>query len=63
MAKSTKSMKPGGGGRFEKLAAKIGEGAAAAAGRKKYGNKQMADWAAAGRKRASGSSPRKRRKS
>ncbi len=55
-------MKPGGGGRFEKLAAKIGEGAAAAAGRKKYGNKQMADWAAAGRKRASGSSPRKRRK-
>ena len=62
-----KSMKPGGGGRFEKLAAKIGEGAAAAAGRRKYGNKQMADWAAAGRKRASGkrkssSNPRKKRK-
>jgi len=46
-----KSMKPGGGGRFAKLAVKIGAGAAADAGRKKYGNEQMAKWAAAGRKK------------
>jgi hypothetical protein len=41
MAKK-KSMKLGGGGRFAKLAAKIGPAAAAAAGRKKYGKKGMA---------------------
>ena len=62
-----KSMKPGGGGRFAKLAAKIGPGAAATAGREKHGKEQMAKWAAEGRKRASGkrkssSNPRKKRK-
>jgi hypothetical protein len=55
------SMKPGGGGRFMKLEKKVeGEGKspeaakaiAAAAGRKKYGGKQMSEWAAKGRKRA-----------
>ena len=52
-----KSMKPGGGGRFEllkhRLAGRKGvkdPGALAAAiGRKKYGAKQMADWSAKGR--------------
>ena len=47
-----KSMAPGGGGRFAKLAAKIGPGAAAAIGRKKYGKKKMAKWSARGKKRA-----------
>lgn len=52
-----KSMALGGGGRFAKVAAAAGGGAkgaaiAAAAGRKKYGNKKMSQWAAAGRKRA-----------
>lgn len=51
MRKHHKSMKPGGGGRFEKLEKKIeGEGKsaesakaiAAAAGRKKYGKKKFA---------------------
>lgn len=37
-----KSMALGGGGRFKKLAAKIGPAAAAAAGRKRYGKKGMA---------------------
>ena len=41
MAKKKKSMALGGGGRFAKLAAKIGPGAAAAAGRAKYGSKGM----------------------
>lgn len=54
-----KSMKPGGGGRFEALEGKL-EGRygkkragaiAAAAGRKKYGRKRFAKMAAAGRKR------------
>jgi hypothetical protein len=54
-----KSMKPGGGGRFAKLKAKLAKkgasnpGALAAAiGRKKYGAARMAKWSAAGRKRA-----------
>jgi hypothetical protein len=57
--KSTKkSMRPGGGGRFAKLTAKLKgkvknpAAVAAAIGRKKYGAKKMAKWAAAGRKRA-----------
>ncbi len=64
-----KSMKPGGGGRFQKAVKDIkknvktrprqtkqeaAEAIAAAAGRKKYGNKKMANWSAAGRKRARG---------
>jgi hypothetical protein len=47
MAKK-KSMALGGGGRFKKLAAKIGPAAAAAAGRKKYGAKGMAALASKG---------------
>lgn len=54
-----KSMRLGGGGRFEKIkreAAKSGAknpaGVAAAAGIKKYGKKRMGKMAAAGRKRA-----------
>lgn len=52
-----KSNNLGGGGRFAQLAAKAGGGAkgaaiAAAIGRKKYGNKKMAQMAAKGRKRA-----------
>lgn len=55
-----KSMKPGGGGRFEKLEGKL-EGRygkksakkiAASIGRKKYGGKKMARMAAKGRKKA-----------
>ena len=54
------SMKPGGGGRFKKLVKKVeSEGkspgaaaaVAAAAGDKKYGKKQMGDWATTGKKR------------
>jgi hypothetical protein len=48
-----KSMKPGGGGRFAALVASgVPPGVAANAGRKKYGAKKMAKWAAAGKKRA-----------
>ncbi len=53
-----KSMKPGGGGRFANLKAKLkgkvrNPGAVAAAiGRKKYGKKKMAAWSSRGRKRA-----------
>jgi hypothetical protein len=48
-----KSMRPGGGGRFAKMvAAGVPPGAAAAAGRKKYGAKKMAQWSAQGRKRS-----------
>lgn len=56
-----KSMRPGGGGRFaaltEKLAAKgksvkDAKALAASIGRKKYGKKKMASWAAKGRMRA-----------
>jgi len=62
MAKSYrgKSLKPGGGGRFAKLVDKIKarggienpEALAAVIGRRKYGAKKMATWAAKGRKRA-----------
>ena len=57
-----KSMRPGGGGRFAALKAKLeGQGKsassagaiAASVGRKKYGKKKMAMWAAKGRERAS----------
>ena len=52
-----KSMKPGGGGRFAELSAKLGKrkgvtnpGALAAwIGRKKYGGAQMASWSAKAR--------------
>jgi hypothetical protein len=55
-----KSMKPGGGGRFEKLQGELDKrkgvtnpGALAAyIGRKKYGAKRMASMAAAGERRA-----------
>lgn len=56
-----KSMKIGGGGRFEKLTQKLqdkgksaaaAKGVAAAVGRKKYGAERMAKMAATGRKRA-----------
>lgn len=55
-----KSMKPGGGGRFQALTKKLesnGKSAgaakaiAASAGRKKYGKKKMAKWSASARKR------------
>lgn len=58
-----KSMKPGGGGRFKALTNKLekqGKSAesakaiAASVGRKKYGDKKMAQMAAAGRKRGRG---------
>ena len=54
-----KSMKPGGGGRFAAGVAKLtakgeseheAKAVMAIAGRKKYGAKKMAHWAAAGRK-------------
>ena len=57
-----KSMRPGGGGRFQALtnhltsqgySADSAKAIAAAAGRKKYGAHKMATWAAAGKKRAS----------
>jgi hypothetical protein len=54
-----KSTRPGGGGRFaeveaaaKKSGAKNPAAVAAMAGRKKYGAKKMAKWAAAGKKRA-----------
>lgn len=55
-----KSMRLGGGGRFQKLEASIAKrggvknpaAVAASIGRKKYGGKKMAKMAAAGRKRA-----------
>ena len=53
-----KSMKVGGGGRFQKLKKELARkgvedpGALAASiGRKKYGAKKMAKWATAGKKR------------
>jgi len=57
-----KSLRPGGGGRFARLvdqlrsrgySEKRARAVAAAIGRRKYGAKQMAQWAAAGRKRRS----------
>lgn len=59
----SKSMKPGGGGRFAKLEGKLesegkSEGSAkaiaASAGRKKWGRAQMSRWAARGRRRSGG---------
>jgi hypothetical protein len=48
-----KSMRPGGGGRFAQMVASgVPPGAAAAAGRKKYGKEQIGKWSAAGRRRA-----------
>jgi hypothetical protein len=56
-----KSLKPGGGGRFAKLvdrlkargySAQRARAIAATIGRKKYGAKRMAQWAAAGRRRS-----------
>lgn len=54
-----KSMRPGGGGRFARLTAQLKrrgvrnpKALAAWIGRKKYGAKRMARWAAAGRRRA-----------
>lgn len=61
MAQKKKSMKPGGGGRFQKFEKKVeGEGKspkaakaiAAAAGRKKYGKKKMAKFSKEGKHRA-----------
>ena len=48
-----KSMKLGGGGRFEKLAAKVGPAVAASIGMKKYGKKKMASMAAKGKTKVS----------
>ena len=56
-----KSLKPGGGGKFAKMVDALkkkgkstasAKAIAATVGRKKYGAKKMANWAAAGRKRA-----------
>jgi len=56
-----KSLRPGGGGRFARLvdqlrargySEKRARAIAAAVGRRKYGSKQMAQWAAQGRKRS-----------
>lgn len=58
---ASKSMKPGGGGRFKKLTKKLekqgkskesAKAIAASIGRKKYGSKKMSSMAAKGRKRA-----------
>jgi hypothetical protein len=55
-----KSLKPGGGGRFARLVDRLKQrgysekrarAVAASVGRRKYGAKQMAQWAAQGRKR------------
>lgn len=47
-----KSLRPGGGGRSAKMKAKgVPGGVIGIQGRKKYGKKKMAKWAAAGRKR------------
>lgn len=55
-----KSLKPGGGGRFQRmvdrlkargLSEKRARAVAASVGRRKYGAKQMAQWATQGRKR------------
>jgi len=57
-----KSLRPGGGGRFARLvdqlrargySEKRARAIAATIGRRKYGSKQMAQWAAQGRKRRS----------
>ena len=57
-----KSLRPGGGGRFARLVDRLkarglsekrARAVAASVGRRKYGSKQMAQWAAQGRKRRS----------
>jgi len=57
-----KSLRPGGGGRFQRMVDRLrargysekrARAVAAAVGRRKYGAKQMAQWAAAGRRRRS----------
>jgi hypothetical protein len=57
-----KSLRPGGGGRFARLVDRLrargysekrARAIAASVGRRKYGAKQMAAWAAAGRRRRS----------
>lgn len=62
LAEAKKSMRLGGGGRFEKLVGQLktsgkseesAKAIAASVGRKKYGKAKMAKMAAAGRKRAS----------
>jgi hypothetical protein len=56
-----KSLRPGGGGRFARLVDRLkargysekrARAIAASIGRRKYGSRQMAAWAAQGRKRA-----------
>lgn len=56
-----KSMKPGGGGRFQKgkiaimkkgVSAHEADAIMANAGRKKFGEKKMSAWSSAGKKRA-----------
>jgi len=56
-----KSLRPGGGGRFQRFVDKLkskghstksAKAIAAKHGRKKYGKKKMAKWALAGRRRA-----------
>jgi hypothetical protein len=57
-----KSLRPGGGGRFAKMVDRLKQrgysekrarAIAASIGRRKYGARQMAQWAAAGRRRRS----------
>ena len=63
-----KSMKPGGGGRFAKCVKSVSKrkdvkdakAICAAQGRKKYGAKKMAQWAAKGRERAAKAAKAKR---
>jgi hypothetical protein len=67
MKRTKKSMKPGGGGRFQKLEGKLekkygkksARKIAASIGRKKYGKKGMAKMAAKGRARRSAHSVRR----
>jgi|1_EtaG_2_1085319.scaffolds.fasta_scaffold177701_2 hypothetical protein len=51
-AKARKTKRLGQGDRFAALAKVAGPGVAAMAGRKAHGDKNMAKWAAEGRKRA-----------
>jgi hypothetical protein len=56
-----KSLKPGGGGRFQRMVDRLkargysekrARAIAASVGRRKYGARQMAQWAVQGRKRS-----------
>ena len=69
MARKKKSMRLGGGGRFEKCVesvkrsgAKNPEAVCAVRGRKKYGKKKMTQWSVAGRKRATAAKKRRAKK-